>query len=633
MKNKKLLDALSLADDKYVDEAAPGKLVKKKRHFNPKLWATVAACLCVAIIGAGLWMFIPLSNEPPSVEEYADSEYYEIIKRINSLNYRAPSYKNNYEKYFKGKLLNKAEDMSMEMTADTILETGAASAGGMDGSPAESYYEEITDNQVNGIIEDDLIKRSNTHIFYLSGSQLEAYSIDGENSAVVGRCVVTNDFRSILGFYLSADCTTATVIYSRYDSASKQFNTELVNVDVSDPVNMQTVKSVTVSGRYVSSRLVGNELLLLTGYSASSKPDFSDASTFVPQVKTQEGSQCVSMDSIVYPDKLTSSSYTVVCKLNQGNLVVTDRSAFLSYTENVYVSAENIYVAREYKEEYDGMDGWLWRRSMTEVSFINYNTFDFVGSVQAEGYIKDQYSLDQNGDVLRMVTTTSSNRYKRLEDENEYTAEMAWVDGTSANLYCFNIRSGELISSVIGFAPKGETVRSVRFDGNSAYVCTAVQITDPVFFFDLSDPSNITYKDTGTITGFSTSLVNLCDGFLLGIGVGNDSVKIEIYTETASGVRSVCSKEYKYASYSEKYKSYYIDRENLLIGLGIDQYNKATNKEDSKYVVLEFDFDGVSLYERISAEVTGDNANKRGVYIDGYMYMLGDNGLTVEALD
>ena len=102
-----------------------------------------------------------------------------------------------------------------------------------------------------------------------------------------------------------------------------------------------------------------------------------------------------------------------------------------------------------------------------------------------------------------------------------------------------------MVAKVERFAPKGETVRSVRFDGDYAYVCTAIQLTDPVFFFDLSDLSNITYKDTGTISGFSTSLVDLGDGFLMGIGVGSLSttLKVEIYVEGEQGVESYCSYE------------------------------------------------------------------------------------------
>ena len=120
----------------------------------------------------------------------------------------------------------------------------------------------------------------------------------------------------------------------------------------------------------------------------------------------------------------------------------------------------------------------------------------------------------------------------------------------------------------------GEEATAVRFDGVYAYVCTAevITLTDPVYFFDLSDLSNITYTDTGTIDGFSTSLIQLEDGYLLGIGYNEErNLKIEIYEETESGVQSVCTYE-KACGFSEVYKSYFIDREKNLIGLATTEW-------------------------------------------------------------
>ena len=82
-------------------------------------------------------------------------------------------------------------------------------------------------------------------------------------------------------------------------------------------------------------------------------------------------------------------------------------------------------------------------------------------------------------------------------------------------------------------------------------MCTSIEMSDPVFFFDLSDLNNITYKDTGTIEGFSTSLVNFGDGYLLGIGRESWSTfKAEIYTEADSGVEAFCSFVQENANYS-----------------------------------------------------------------------------------
>ena len=155
-------------------------------------------------------------------------------------------------------------------------------------------------------------------------------------------------------------------------------------------------------------------------------------------------------------------------------------------------------------------------------------------------------------------------------------------------------------------------------------------MSDPVFFFDLSDISNITYKDTGTIEGFSTSLIQFGDGYLLGIGREDWSTfKAEIYTETDDGVEGFCAYTLSGATYSPVYKSYYVDRENRLIGLGItDQSGK--NYEESRYILLRFD--GYNLIELLNVPLEGENECKRGVCIDDYVYLFGKNDFKVFSL-
>ena len=171
----------------------------------------------------------------------------------------------------------------------------------------------------------------------------------------------------------------------------------------------------------------------------------------------------------------------------------------------------------------------------------------------------------------------------------------------------------------------GETVESVRFDGTNAYVCTAVVITftDPVYFFDLSDMSNITYTDTGVIEGYSSSLVNFGDGFLLGIGYGatRNTLKIEIYVENGDKVESFASYEREYCSFSEDYKSYFIDRERGLVGILIEDSSNVylTNR----YILLAFD--GYKLVEVLDEEMgqkIGDPGAARATLADDYVYIM-----------
>ena len=124
--------------------------------------------------------------------------------------------------------------------------------------------------------------------------------------------------------------------------------------------------------------------------------------------------------------------------------------------------------------------------------------------------------------MLLFVVQRKQIRRRKTEKAREQTGEKWWnrITTTNASLFVINLSDNSIRASVEGFAPEGEEVASVRFEGDKLYVCTAVirLFSDPVFFFDLSDYENITYTDTGYIEGFSSSLINLGEGYLLGIG-------------------------------------------------------------------------------------------------------------------
>jgi uncharacterized secreted protein with C-terminal beta-propeller domain len=173
---------------------------------------------------------------------------------------------------------------------------------------------------------------------------------------------------------------------------------------------------------------------------------------------------------------------------------------------------------------------------------------------------------------------------------------------------------------VEAFAPAGEQAESVRFDDNYAYVCTAevITLTDPVYFFDLSDLEHITYKDTGTIDGYSSSLVDFGEGYLVGIGYGKQGfLKIEVYEECETGVESVAVYEKEW-DFSQDYKSYLIDREKNLVGL-------ATYSFDGKLTYVLLHFDGYGWNELVKVPVSWDLSHIRGVLIDGWLYVFDED--------
>jgi hypothetical protein len=201
-----------------------------------------------------------------------------------------------------------------------------------------------------------------------------------------------------------------------------------------------------------------------------------------------------------------------------------------------------------------------------------------------------------------------------------------------------------VIASVKDFAPKGEDVQSVRFEGTNAYVCTAVnlqnEILDPVFFFDLSDLNNISYKETGTIEGMSTSLIDYGNGYLIGIGNGTSDkygptlcLKIEVYKEVDDRVVCVCKYERAPIGFPDDYKAYYINREDRLIGFGYSSRDEEAETWIGHYTLIKFDSERECFVELLTVSLDGYANDQRGVYIDGYMYMFGENDFKVEAVD
>ncbi len=636
MKNKKLLRAMGRIDDKYIAEADPRTMRKRPKWQK---WTAIAACICLLVTALNLVLFLPYNTTPPDVSKYAESEYYSVIQSINALTYQKPEFKNRFQSLWDTLSSLGRNFMKGDMAPGAAAPEDFESAGDINQS-----YQEVTDNQVSGVIEGDIFKRSDKYIYYMSSKNLYVYSIEKENSALLFSCSLDSydrpEYSGVMyygnqfEFYLSNDCTTLTVIMPLAALNSEGWARTLVDIvslDVTDPGNVRETKRITVTGGYLSSRVVDGQLLLMTNMSVKN-PDFSDESTFLPQINTGDGFESISADNIMLPETLTSARYTTAFLLDEKTLEVKGDAAFLSYSQEVYVSRDSIYATSQYTERTEQDDGYTKTEIMTEIARLSYadGTLTPMGKTSVKGSVKNQYSLDEYQGVLRVVTTTSSSKFKETVTGNMASVQIPTDNndfGIGASLYCIDINTWETIAKVENFAPKGETVESVRFDGDKAYVCTAVvvQLTDPVFFFDLSDLDNITVKDTGVIDGYSSSLVNWGNGYLLGIGFNGDSVlKIEVYEESETGVVSVTAYE-KNANFSLDYKAYFIDRKNQLIGLGIFDYNSA-----ERYIVLHFD--GFQLNEVLNVAIGAYPDDCRATLIDGYMYILGQDQFEVVKL-
>ncbi len=633
---------------------------RQKERQKKIITRTAVASLAVAAVTAlNLVLFMPYHTEVPStVAKYQNSEYFNVICALDkmSTNKATTTYKNNYEKWTAGlkKLFaepnggngafdyNFNEDVYFEDdTIDmdiTIPESDATTdtPGAWDENVGGGYVE-TTDNQVAGVIEGDLFKRTNTHIFYMDVNPeycIRTYSIEGASSKQVGVAKV-----DLKGFYLtynhapqiylSSDGMRLTLLTSVYtktlNGETNRTKTErytlVIGYDVSNPTEVKEVNRVYLTGDYISSRMTDGSLLLLNNFTLSYSCNFEDLTTYIPHYGSSlEDMKPIEGEDIVCPENGTVRRYTVVCEIDPTSLVVEDSAALFSYTSQAYVSAENIFVTRQYNDTLYLSEDERKTIAKTEISMVYYGGegLEYKGSAFVEGTVKNQYSMDEYNGILRVATTNSERTATRQYSEKlDYEWWSNTNNQTAGSLYCIDIRTMEQVASVEKFITN-ETVESVRFDKDKAYVCTAVVITltDPVFAFDLSDLSNITYVDTGVIEGYSTSLVNFTDGYLLGIGYNEmGGLKIEIYCETENAVESVCSFE-KNGWFSEDYKSYYIDRKNGLVGLAVK----------NTYYLLQFDGYGLNVVLEKEMKEYDSPSSVRATLIEEYFYVIGSGG-------
>ena len=256
----------------------------------------------------------------------------------------------------------------------------------------------------------------------------------------------------------------------------------------------------------------------------------------------------------------------------------------------------------------------------SEIACLAYDggTLTYRGTADVPGTVKNQYSLDERDGQLRVVTTL----YRWGLQTDGAVADPP-PTGSNAGVYVVSLIDFQIVGALEWFAPTGERVMSARFEKeeNIVWVCTAVEFTDPVFRINLSNPANPTYTETGTVEGYSHTLIDFTDGTLLGIGYGESTweLKIELYEQQGDAVVSLDAYTAD-ETISDDYKAYFIDRENGLIGMQV--YGGG----ESAYLVLAYDGYGLVEVLRLPLPDGCDYDRTRAAYIGGRLYILTNGG-------
>jgi len=410
-----------------------------------------------------------------------------------------------------------------------------------------------TNVQVTGVDEADFLKNDGKYAYILSGDRLNIVDAYPPEDAKVESRISLDiaEGQSTQNMFLSGD--RLVVFYQDYsrriispsteDSETNppanayEPRTHMIIIEVSDRTSPKMLDSYDVTGQYSSSRMIGDQIFLLTvsavDYQQPVKPSVMDSSS----------SKIIAEPDVYYFDypqqNYAFNTITMLDLKKVGTAASGDdgsslESPLVSKTfmigggSTVYVSDKNIYLAyQEYQEPLPvGQNGIAEyfipvepatpKTVIHKISIQSGSLFDYVSKGEVPGRLLNQFSMDEQGDRFTVATTS------------EYSSSRGFFMGN--NVYRLDERMAS-VGKLEGIA-EGESIYAARFVGDRLYLVTFRQ-TDPFFVIDLSGDMPEVLGEL-KLPGFSNYLHPYDGDHIIGIGrggseAGSQGVKVALF--------------------------------------------------------------------------------------------------------
>lgn len=537
-----------------------------------------------------------------------------------------------------------------------------------------------TNNQIAGVDEADIVKTDGMYIYQLSNNRIRvirAFPLEDaglvmektfEENAYYYQMFLHDDYLVLLGNRWEAyqpeepegenddgDPKADEPIGGKSMIWWGKSYQRVVVYDISDRTQMKKVKSLEVEGYGMAARKIDNKIVLVTnkgGYwglyrgFAEGSTDGSEKdvnlSDILPSYRVDDEKakliDATDVKVIGIPD---STDMTTVTTLTLADGFATQMEAIMAGAGTVMVTRENLYVAHQQWPQYNELTGFFDGSVVTEIYKLNIeNGIKLLSSGKVDGYLINQFAMDESDGKLRVATTTQ--KYKQNQE---------WE--TENHVFVLD-SSMKQVGHLDGIA-KGETIYSVRFTGDRAYMVTFEQV-DPFFVIDLSANQPKILGEL-KIPGFSNYL-HPVDGNLV-FGIGKD-VKVESDGRLVTGALKISlfdvnnelspkevdnlkiGSEYTYSEALYDHKAILYVKSKNLLAFTINDYNMVVSSDDkysytNQAIFVTVDPNGdlilrgeVNLRPK---DADGDYSIQRIVHIDNYVYLLSDKMFTVLDID
>jgi len=419
---------------------------------------------------------------------------------------------------------------------------------------------------------------------------LSAYKLDGDNSSVLSRLQLQElRGRSVSGMYLYKNQSATDLVLlsgqTFYPWASwgnsvdfGGLETRLSWIDASNTDAMSVKRSMDIQGHLISSRRIGNRLILVTRFHpridgvvpyAYTDADIennrtaitnADAAEFMPVLSVSENGEttrrpvidnnlCYSSKqgagqsddqtggdsagdsiagtSVYYPSPSIISIITVdLDNLSTG----INSSCFVGDSETLYVSQQAVYLATtSYNYGTDATIGVSEETSTSVVRPSQYyppeittdiHKFAFNGSgapqFRGSGSVTGHLGWNPDRKPFRMSEKDNNLRVVTFDESlSESPVTLSVLREAGGKLDAISTLPNESRPDPIG--KPGESLYASRFIGNKAYLVT-FRVTDPLYVLDLSNPNDPRIAGELEIPGYSDYLHPVNDSLLIGLG-------------------------------------------------------------------------------------------------------------------
>lgn len=254
------------------------------------------------------------------------------------------------------------------------------------------------------------------------------------------------------------------------------------------------------------------------------------------------------------------------------------------------------------------MDSYMkqHKRELEKTDIVKINISDFkaeaVGTVP--GQLLNQFSIDEYEGNLRVAVNIGAG------GSFGFSGSAA---GAENDVYVLD-KDMQIVGRVEGLGVD-ERIYSARFVADKGYVVTFRQ-TDPFYVIDMSDPKNPALKGELKIPGYSSYLHPIDKDRIVGVGKEGSNVKISLFNVSDPSNPTEAS---KYVL-----TDYWSDVLNTHHAFLMDTKHEIFFMPGSKGgYVLSYKNNELKLIKAV-----GDINARRALYLDDYLYVVGDNKIT-----